>query len=473
MRLFSNSIAALAALVVGFALGAAGQVLEISVSPTPVGSGARAAGMANAFVAIADDATAASWNPAGLIQLERPELSIVGAWNLVDDAFDASLHPEVASYHDIRAEELNYLSFVYPVPFAVAGRPVTLALSYQRKYEFGRKFAFDYSPLASVAGGTILSQWLRVDYEQEGGLSTITPAVAFGLTNRLSVGASFNFWRTTPFDENQWEQETRIRGLSLFGPVAALSSFYERELYEDVEGLNFTLGALWNVTQRWTLGLRYDTDFSADAEYSRRTRSLRATWLDALLPTAFADPQGAREKRSLHFPDALALGAAWRPNDRFTISMDVTRIDWNDFYVKDNRGVRRSLVDGAIPGRTRRGDLDPTYSVRLGAEYVLLPKQPDLELRSLWTLRGGLFVEQEPATGIDTRWTRDRGDGKPDTFWGFSAGMGCQLFQRINIDAAYQMRRGDGVNSDFIQGIRGFETDTVQHRVLLSTILYF
>ena len=43
----------------------------ISSPPSPVGSGARAAGIGSAFVAVADDATAASWNPAGLVQLER------------------------------------------------------------------------------------------------------------------------------------------------------------------------------------------------------------------------------------------------------------------------------------------------------------------------------------------------------------------------------------------------------------------
>ena len=44
-------------------------------SPNPVGSGARAMGMGGAFIAVADDATAASWNPAGLTQLKRPEIS--------------------------------------------------------------------------------------------------------------------------------------------------------------------------------------------------------------------------------------------------------------------------------------------------------------------------------------------------------------------------------------------------------------
>ena len=46
-----------------------------------LGSGARAFGMGGAFLARADDATAASWNPAGLSYLRAPELSLVGVHN--------------------------------------------------------------------------------------------------------------------------------------------------------------------------------------------------------------------------------------------------------------------------------------------------------------------------------------------------------------------------------------------------------
>ena len=45
------------------------------------GAGARAYGMGGAFLARADDATAASWNPAGLSYLRLPELSLVGTHN--------------------------------------------------------------------------------------------------------------------------------------------------------------------------------------------------------------------------------------------------------------------------------------------------------------------------------------------------------------------------------------------------------
>ena len=59
-----------------------GAAMERVEAPSwnPVGSGARALGMGGAFIAVADDATAASWNPGGLIQLERPEISAVGAY---------------------------------------------------------------------------------------------------------------------------------------------------------------------------------------------------------------------------------------------------------------------------------------------------------------------------------------------------------------------------------------------------------
>ena len=49
-----------------------------------LGSGARAYGMGGAFLARADDATAASWNPAGLSYLRVPELSLVGVSNSFD-----------------------------------------------------------------------------------------------------------------------------------------------------------------------------------------------------------------------------------------------------------------------------------------------------------------------------------------------------------------------------------------------------
>lgn len=53
------------------------QEIEVPSSFNPVGSGARAIGMGGAFIGIADDATAASWNPGGLIQMHKAQASFV------------------------------------------------------------------------------------------------------------------------------------------------------------------------------------------------------------------------------------------------------------------------------------------------------------------------------------------------------------------------------------------------------------
>src|SRR5690349_5208750 len=48
------------------------------------GSGARALGMGGAFIARPDDATAATWNPAGLSYLRTPEISAAGVKSSVN-----------------------------------------------------------------------------------------------------------------------------------------------------------------------------------------------------------------------------------------------------------------------------------------------------------------------------------------------------------------------------------------------------
>jgi len=76
------------------------------------GSGARAAGMGNAFTGLADDATAISWNAAGLTQLYSPEASVIGRFGF------GSLDPDYQNV-DINVEtgssfQLNFASLAIP-----------------------------------------------------------------------------------------------------------------------------------------------------------------------------------------------------------------------------------------------------------------------------------------------------------------------------------------------------------------------
>jgi long-subunit fatty acid transport protein len=253
--------------------------------------------------------------------------------------------------------------------------------------------------------------------------------------------------------------------------------------YEDFTGENVTLGALWNPTYKWSIGLRYDSAFTGDVDFKSTGSNIQLTLPRLGEPLSsnpfaylFVAPQVRHQRREVTFPASLAIGVAHRPNDRTTYSMDVTRTDWNDFYVDISDGNRRSLVDFSnvrdLLGHT---DFKPTTTVRFGVEHVFIPREPEVNLGRLWTLRGGLFYDEEPATGIGTgfRWPWDFGNGKPDSFYGAAVGLGLLLNQRVNLDVAYQLRYGNDVNRDFLRGVPGFSEDVYQHRVLLSTVIYF
>ena len=429
--------------------------LEFSVSPSPVGSGARAAGMADAFVAIADDVTAASWNPAGLVQLERPELSIVGSFNAISEKFHSTALPGLNSRQDSDSLDLNFLSFVYPLPITIGSSNATLSVSYQRKYDFTRLFDVELNPSANTV--------TTFDFDQSGGFATISPSFAIEVTEKLSVGVSLNLWRSSFLSENGWDKTVESKAVTdLGGGAPQITTQTTREKYTDFEGENYSIGVLWQVTEKMALGLRYDTPFTGKIDFQGQLIR-NGTELASIV-----------ERRKIHFPDTLTIGASYRFNDRLTFAFDVSRTDWNDFYVERASGDRFSLIDGVdIDDPDTAADFDATYALRLGAEYVLIPQTTGTELNRLWSLRGGLFFDQEPASGRSIASGDLRGDGEADNFYGFSAGVGLLAFQRFNFDVAYQLRYGNNVNSDFIGGVRDFDEDFLQHRLLLSTVVYF
>ena len=85
--------------------------IVLNATPNPLGSGARALGIGGAFLSIADDATAASWNPGGLVQLKKPEVSIVGSFIRRNDNYDMELEQEKFDSQQISASEINYLRY--------------------------------------------------------------------------------------------------------------------------------------------------------------------------------------------------------------------------------------------------------------------------------------------------------------------------------------------------------------------------
>jgi hypothetical protein len=109
-------------------------------APLPTGSGARALGFAGAFTAVADDATAASWNPGGLTQLERPEASVVYRYSREREEHRSNDDSFLVGDDAFSSHNLNYFSVAIPFYSMPLKRNVVFSINYQEAYDFEQRF---------------------------------------------------------------------------------------------------------------------------------------------------------------------------------------------------------------------------------------------------------------------------------------------------------------------------------------------
>jgi long-subunit fatty acid transport protein len=415
------------------------QRIEIPSSFNPVGSGARAIGMGGAFIAVADDATAASWNPGGLIQLEVPEMSIVGAGFYRQEDLDFRTNPEANGTNSVSETRINYLSATYP--FALGKFNMVVSANYQNLYDLTRDWDF----ILNQSSGN-LSIMQDVDYEQDGTLSAWGFAYCLQISPQFSFGVTLNFWEDGIY-KNKWEQTVDQKGSgTLAGYNFTFESRNKSQFY--FSGFNANLGILWNVTSKLNLGAVFKTPFTADIKKkSSFSSSIKFPDLPAA-DSSFSDR--STEPLDLDIPMSYGIGVAYRFSDNFTASFDIYRTEWGDFELKDSDGNKTSPISG-LP--SSESDIDHTYQVRMGAEYLFI--QPKYVI----PLRGGLFYDPAPA------------EGSPDNIYGFSLGSGI-VIGRFIFDAAYQYRFGNDIGSDTLTAF-DFSQDLREHTVYASMILHF
>src|SRR5262249_26032699 len=212
----------------------------------PVGSGARAVGRGTAFIGVADDATAASHNPGGLVQLQRPEVSVVGSYFVRLERQDVTQPDTRVEGQRLDSFDLNYLSVVYP--FELLQRTVVVSLNVQRLFDL--QGATDV-----ISRFTTIDGIQRVRSRQQGGLFTISPAMAVQLTPTFSVGVALNVWPN--LFGNGWTQEVTVQGQGFLGSGNRIVPFTAQGHIKedfDFQGVNVTTGFLWTINDIFSLG---------------------------------------------------------------------------------------------------------------------------------------------------------------------------------------------------------------------------
>jgi len=444
-----------------FAAVAPGQqippAIKFASTPNPVGSGGRAVGWGGAFIAVADDATAASWNPAGLIQLETPEASVVlSCLDLRESArfeqSEAEVNSELASHLN-----LNYASIAYP--FHLSRLNLVTSLNYQRLYEFDRNLEFKrtWTEPASASGPAYTISESNHKFEQKGALTTLTPALAVQITPKISLGASLNIWGLDPLGDG-WDQQEQNQGTMTFARTGDIIQ-YELEHIEKyrLSGWNWEAGLLVKPG-KFTIGAVYKAAFTADLDYRE---DLTTTQFSPNNPD-FTKPPYRLPKSQRHYHDQIVwpasygIGIAYRFSDAFSVAVDGYQTNWSAFRRKLEKDINN-------PDRREGGSVNliapnggvvrDTTQVRAGMEYLII--KPKVVV----ALRGGAFYDPEP-----------RPDKAVD-FYGVSFGTGFGL-GRFVADIAYQYRFGSNVPQEKVPPDQ-IQADVFDRFVIASLIYHF
>jgi long-subunit fatty acid transport protein len=400
-------------LLAALLLGASASAQQGAVVFTRTGSGARAAGMANAFIAVSDDGTAASWNPAGLGQLRKPELSFVSTtlgqavrvqgFRTLDD-----LSAFTTARSSYRSTDLDFASLA--VPATLWRKPTTFQGSWRRYYPL------DYREIVSMnreplAAGAPPAARIESNSDILGSVDVVSLAAAVKLTPRLSLGASYNLWR------GHWKEDDAAVEIPLEGE--GLPVFFNASQSSRIRGDSFSLGLMLTYP-RWSLGLLHQTALRSDFETQARVTGSAAP------PESTPLVEG-----ELRFPRAWGVGGAWRPAARWTVALDLSWDNWRDAEIDTPVTGRVSLFDGLPRDRTSTRD---TLSVNAGAEHVFTGEG------FLVPLRFGVAWEPQ---GARSPYTLD-----PVNYRMLAVGTGYNT-NRLKFDAALQFRWAsfrDGAN---------------------------
>jgi hypothetical protein len=411
---------------------------------TVEGAGARALGMGGAFIAVADDATAATFKPAGLAQLLKPEISFVGQAiqrRVSYQEFQTTTRGRQLAVGDslIGHQHFDPLLLSAMAPLRVGDRRLAVHLSAQRAYTLGEgdSRALSETPVDGGAASAI-----GQSIHQSGQIDLYTLALAYECSQRILLGAAWNQWR------GRWDLDTASTQ-DAGGAVQSLRFHQGNRL----DGQNFTLGLLWRWPH-WSLGLVHGTAFRADYGFDYRVdTSLRAA------PTAVSATTG------LHWPDTSGIGLAIRPDPAWLLVADLQYTPWSEAKFIGGQAGLDGL--GFFNLRRTGGGQNATV-LRLGVEH-------------LWLSSGGTLVPLRLGASREPQPLVDPVTGEQRVMYGVSLGSGLKR-GRYTLDLAYRYAWGRRRASQFLdlgQLLAGTHTTsvgterTVEQRLEMTCIMQF
>ena len=365
--------------------------------------GARALALGDAYVGLADDATAAHSNPAGLyalstsqflidvraLQPDAPEPltsslgslavdQVTGARNLPFLSLTSTYEPD----NDVVPE---FVGIAIPLASGGGRRRWSFAGSRQVVFSDDRdlsssgndttlQFAFDSFP-NTVVGGEVVAYSVSTPVTGSGS----TEVVYWNATAAYEPHPDFSIGLTLSYAMLDMQVSTSTDVVDPLGlyldpghprlPSQPTTDIYRTEIDDSDSDLAYTFGFHWHPRSSFPGG---KAPFGLGARFRKGARlgAREETFLNGLPDRTF--------ENAIAVPDSFAIGGGFRLAERLLLAVEVERVEYSDQLEEYESGVNYftsgRVTDGSFgtdPNRAVTYDVDDGTLYKAGLEYVL------------------------------------------------------------------------------------------------------
>lgn len=367
---------------------------------------AAATGMGNAFTAIADNASAVFYNPAGINQLEGTQVRSGGMLYYPNTSFRGTAGEKTDMKDDISGLVSGYVTRKLNEKISVGGgifSPFGLVTEWPSRWE--GDYVSTYAQMRTVF---------------------VNPVISIKVNPRLSLAAGINYVYAD-FKIRRGLDPFKIMGLPFRMTLGQISLDGSDDC-----SWGYNLGLLFNFNDQWSLGVSFRSKVNLNFDGRAQYRLPRL--LQGLFPPTDISPR-------IELPPILSTQVSARLWERWILA---TGILWTGWSVYDELRPQFSN-DFLIPPSMRSSPQDwrDVVAFHLGAQYQFNPS---------WVFRGGYIFDQSPVP------ERTLGPMVPDVdghILSIGAGYSRNSF---TIDAAcmgliqqdrYSRRNFDGLNGKY------------------------
>ncbi|WFM70906.1 outer membrane protein transport protein [Halomonas sp. CKK8] len=337
----------------------------------------------------AEDVSFMAYNPAAIGNIDGNQ--VAGGVAYIDADFE--LQDATASNGPI----------VYGVDQSGQGGETATVPSFAAKTQLNERFDLGLAIYAPYGLSTKYDEdWIGRYHAVETELKTIDfqPTLNYRVTERLNLAVGLraqyadatlsNSLDLASFGAKSEQEQGNIAQAQALASQAGLADGFA-EVTGDDWGYGYTLGALFQVTDKTRLGASYrseiDLTLDGEVDYSSDNAVGQQVLEGAQAQGRLRDGGGTAD---LTTPANLNLGIYHQLTDRLALMANAEWTEWSSF---DELVVE--FEDGTDSSTTE--NWDDTWAFSVGANYALTPQ---------WLLRAGLGVDESPVPSAEFRTPR-------------------------------------------------------------------